>query len=248
MQSCVLALAAAKRRCWSKNVRRGLVYIVLIYAGCLLSLQPFWAQGLPYPRRISMNGFFSMNLPSLTCSPSELCLQPNYILLEKTLPCFSCVLKLLFAVFPSYCHFFYGEMGLSSLRLSWLHRYLLSLISAVSFPQRQILAAIQNLVYNFNYPRCFSLKLFQLFSTLCEMRGPQEHAMFNMWEQAIVLHSSVMMLSFLFFIPFLEIPSTIWICFSYCFWELSSILTELTILSPRSWSSVVTVSSEQVLY
>lgn len=183
-----------------------------------------------------------MNLPYLTCSPCELCTQPNDILFEKTLPCFSFVLRLLSAVFPSYCHFFYWEIHPFSLRLQWFHRPLLALTLAISFPEQEILAAVQNLVDNFSYPHCSSLKLFQLFCTLFEMRGPQQHAMFNVWEQPVDLHSSIMMLSVLLFIPFLEIANTDWICLSYCFWELSSILMELfwgQDLSPQYSRSVL---------
>lgn len=101
------------------------------------------------------------------------------------------------------------------------------------------------LVHNFNY-HYSSLKLLQLFCTLLEMRGPQQHAVFNVCEQAIDLHCTITVPSVSVFIPFLEIPSTVWICFSYCFWKLSSILMELTILSPWSRSPVVTVRSEKI--
>lgn len=157
-----------------------------------------------------------MNWPGLTCSLCELCPQPNYMLFEKTSPYFSFALNLLFAVFLSFCHFFHWDWSI--LRLPWLHRPLLSLTSAIFFTEWQILAAEQSLVYDFNYPLCSSLRLFQLFCTLFEMTGPQQHAMCKVWEQAIDVHSSIMMLSVLLFIPFLEIPSTVWICFSCHYW------------------------------
>lgn len=155
------------------------------------------------------------------------CLRKLYLVLALFWNCF-----LLFSLHTAIS--FTERFIHSLLRLPWFHRPLLALTLAISFPEQEILAAVQNLVDNFSYPHCSSLKLFQQFCTLFEMRGPQQHAMFNVWEQPVDLHSSIMMLSVLLFIPFLEIANTDWICLSYCFWELSSILMELTILRPRS--------------
>lgn len=105
-----------------------------------------------------------MNLPGLTCCPYDLYPQPNNILrkLYGVLVLF-CNCFLLF--FHSYCYCFYWEIGPSTLKLSSLHRLLLSFTSAISFQEWQVLAAVQNLVYNFHYPHYSSLKLFQLFCT-----------------------------------------------------------------------------------
>lgn len=56
-----------------------------------------------------------------------------------------------------------------------------------------------------------------------------------------------MLFSILFSILFPEIANANWICPSYCFLALSSILLELAILRPKSCTSTVITSSEQTL-
>lgn len=155
-QLCDMALMETKRRCWRKRVRRGLASIVVLLGIFLASSHFELRDSSPtydFCRLVSGQWIF---IP-WTClvSPILHVISAHNQTTSHLRKCYpSLVLKLSFAVFPSYPYVFYREVGkrenslnLNSPRTSWLKKNFAAIHLSYLLPR--ILAAVKKLFCNF---------------------------------------------------------------------------------------------------